>query len=389
MPDATNSHRSADVIVIGGGVIGCAIALRLAQANLKVLVLDRAEPGGEASAAAAGMLAPQGELTEPEAFSDLCMASKELYARFVEEVNESSGQEVYYRQDGSLLVALDDAGADELEEIYRRQRQRGFRLELLEAAEVHRRVPGLAAELRSGLFVPGDHWIDNERLMGALVKACQRNSVRFEAGCQATGFRVKKGLVESVEVVFESTGDGASYSADAFILAAGCWSHELVSSLGMYLPLQPCRGQMLEFEVPEEFPLVVRSGLHYLVPRPERRIVVGTTAEYVGYKKWVTGEGLRSILEGASRLAPLLSQLRFRRAWAGLRPDTADHLPVLGYGELQNLIFATGHFRNGILLAPVTAQLISELVLKGATSRPLDAYRPTRFASRTGVSLES
>jgi glycine oxidase len=388
MPHAPDSSHTADVIVIGGGVIGCAIAFRLAQARLSVVVLDRGEPGCEASAAAAGMLAPQGELTEPEAFSALCMASRELYPRFAEEVEDSSGQKVHYRQDGSLLVALDEKQADELLEIYRRQTPRGFGLELLEAGEVHRRFPGLAPQLLTGLFVPGDHWIDNERLMSALVKSCQRQGVRIEAQRAATRFRMKNRRVESVEVTHTSTPDRAPYSAATFILAAGCWSHELVSPLGMALPLQPCRGQMLEFEAPEELPLVVRAGLHYLVPRPERRILVGTTAEYVGYKKWVTGEGLRSILEGAGRLAPLLNQLRFRRAWAGLRPDTADHLPILGYGELENLIFATGHFRNGILLAPVTAQLISELVLTGSTSRPLNTYRPARFGSRLASERE-
>jgi glycine oxidase len=136
---------------------------------------------------------------------------------------------------------------------------------------------------------------------------------------------------------------------------------------------------MLEFEAPRELPCVVRAGIHYLVPRPERRLLVGTTAEYTGFEKAVTAKGLFSILEGVVRLAPLVSELRFLRAWAGLRPDTADHLPILGYGEIENLVFATGHFRNGILLAPVTAEIIADLIFKGSTSRPIEAYRPTRF----------
>jgi len=144
---------------------------------------------------------------------------------------------------------------------------------------------------------------------------------------------------------------------------------------------------MIEFESPQDFPLVVRASTHYLVPRAQRRIVAGTTTEYVGFEKAVTGEGLRSILEGAMRITPLVKQLRFRRAWSGLRPDTADHLPILGYGELDNLLFATGHFRNGILLAPITAQLISELLLAGSTSRPIEVYRPTRFARISSDSL--
>ena len=165
----------------------------------------------------------------------------------------------------------------------------------------------------------------------------------------------------------------------AYVLAAGCWSGELAEQLGVKAPLVPCRGQMLDFEAGREVPLIVRAGIHYLVPRPEQRVLVGTTAEYVGQDKAVTGEGLRSILEGAMRWAPLVGDLRFRRAWAGLRPDTADHLPILGYGEIDNLVFATGHFRNGILLAPVTAEVIAGLILKGSVSQPMEIYSPRRF----------
>ena len=141
---------------------------------------------------------------------------------------------------------------------------------------------------------------------------------------------------------------------------------------------------MIEFETPTDIPLAVREGRHYIVPRWPRRVLAGTTQEYAGHEKSVTGEGLRSILEGVGRFAPFVNKLKFHRAWAGLRPDTADHLPVLGRGQrVENLIFATGHFRNGILLTPITAQLISELVVTGSTAQPIEAYRPDRFAHAT------
>ncbi|HLW79556.1 MAG TPA: FAD-dependent oxidoreductase, partial [Terriglobia bacterium] len=219
--------------------------------------------------------------------------------------------------------------------------------------------------------------IDNQLLTPAVAKAAERLGAEFLTHRTVTKISVAGSRVESVEA-------SSRISAGSFILAAGCWSSGLVQPLGIEMPAQPCRGQMIEFDSPQEFPLVVRAGHHYLVPRAPHRVLVGTTAEHAGYEKEVTGEGLRSILEGVLRIAPTVKDLRFRRAWAGLRPDTADHLPVLGYGELDNLIFATGHFRNGILLAPVTAQLISELLLTGSTSRPVEAYRPTRFG-RAGL----
>jgi len=237
-------------------------------------------------------------------------------------------------------------------------------------------VAGLSAQVRTGLFVPGDHWLDNERLMRALVIACQRVGVRFEKGYAVREIHTHEGFVESV-----ATENGGSFTAQSYVLAAGCWSGLVAGGLPNAAPVTPCRGQMMEFEVTSEFPCVVRAGIHYFVPRPGRRVLVGTTAEYVGYEKAVTANGLLSILAGAQHLAPLVSDFRFLRAWAGLRPDTADHLPILGYGNLRNLVLATGHFRNGILLAPITAEIVADLILNGSTSQPIAAYRPTRFGS--------
>ncbi|HKS95113.1 MAG TPA: glycine oxidase ThiO [Terriglobia bacterium] len=370
---------TADVVVMGGGVIGCAVALRLAQQRLKVAVVDRAEPGSEASSAAAGMIAPQGEMVEFGPYFELCAVSRDLYAGFVEEVESLAGESVGYRREGTLLVAPDEAASRELEEIYRRQQSQGLPLERLTRAAVLERVPRLSSEIVSGVFLPGDHRVDNERLTPAVAQAASRLGVTLMTHTVVTRLNVTSGRLESIETRADSGSATSTLSAGRFVLAAGCWSSELVAPLGMHLPMQPCRGQMLEFESTEELPFAVRAGHHYLVPRAPRRILAGTTAEYAGFEKQVTGEGLRSILEGVMRFAPFMKQLRFQRAWAGLRPDTADHLPILGYGGIDGLIFATGHFRNGILLAPVTAQLIAELVVTGSTSRSIEAYRPTRF----------
>jgi glycine oxidase len=380
MAGISNCSRTADVIIIGGGLIGSSIALRLAQARLKVLVLDRGEPGGEASSAAAGMIAPQGETLEPDAFFAFCASSHALYPSFVTEIEELSGRNVGYHREGTLLVAVDEAKVAELEKIYWAQTRSGLPLERLTPEALQQKVPGLSKKIRSGLGVSEDHWVDSEGLMRAVIEAARRQGVAFRPHCPVRKLNLQEGRVESLEASSDANRTSSTYSAGKFVLAAGCWSSELLAPLGMALPMQPCRGQMLEFDSPRELPLVVRAGIHYLVPRAPKRILVGTTAEYAGFEKAITGEGLRSILNGATRIAPLLKDCHFRRAWAGLRPDTADHLPILGYGELENLILATGHFRNGILLAPLTAQLTSELLLTGSTSQPIGAYRPTRFA---------
>jgi glycine oxidase len=371
------SHQP-DAIVIGGGLIGSSVALRLAQAGLSVSVFDRGEPGAEASSAAAGMIAPQGERVQSRAFMDLCWASHGLYPEFVAEVESLSGQRAGYRQDGSLLVALDDDQARELE-----ADQAGAAAEALGAAPAYapvqplppeatsRRVPGLSGEILSAFFLPADHWVDNERLTAAVIEAARRLGVAFSAHKTVDGFVVNDGRVTSIEA------DGERFSAGEFVLAAGAWSGTLARSAGLEIPTVPCRGQMMEFELASELPMVVRAGHHYLVPRAGRRAIAGTTAEYAGFEKSLTAAGLASVLEGTLRLAPFLADSRLVRTWAGLRPDTPDHLPVLGPSGIARLTVATGHFRNGILLAPITARLIADLVLKGSES--LQAFRADRF----------
>jgi glycine oxidase len=381
MAPVSSSSRTADVIVIGGGLIGSSIALRLAQAKLQVLVFDRGEPGAEASSAAAGMIAPQGESAEPDAFFALCAASHALVPDFVAEIEELSGQEVDFRREGSLLVAVQEKQVAELEKLFWTQTRAGLPLERLSPAGLQHRMPGLSSKIRLALGVSEDYWVDNEKLTRAVIEAARRLGVRFCAHCPVEDLSVHENRVEAIRAGSGHPGGEATlFSAECFVLAAGCWSGGLAAQVGLPLSMQPCRGQMMEFESPREIPYVVRAGIHYLVPRSARRVVVGTTVEYAGFEKTVTAEGLQSILNGAMRFAPFLKDCAFRRAWAGLRPDTADHLPVLGYGKLHNFILATGHFRHGILLAPITAQQISELVLTRSTSRSLEAYRPSRFA---------
>jgi glycine oxidase len=221
--------------------------------------------------------------------------------------------------------------------------------------------------------------VDNERLTAAVVEAARRRGVAFHAHRTVRSLIVHNGRLESIEV------GGERLCAGEFVLAAGCWSGELAASAGVDIPTVPCRGQMLEFELVSPLPMVVRAGHYYLVPRAGGKVLAGTTAEYVGFEKSVTAEGMASILQATLRLAPLLGEARFCRAWAGLRPDTADHLPVLGRSGVQGLTLATGHFRNGILLAPVTAKLIAEMVLANSSPPAIEAFRVSRFSLEAKV----
>ena len=239
-------------------------------------------------------------------------------------------------------------------------------LQPLTAAEVHARSAGLSPQIRSGLFVPGDHWVDNERLMRALLIACQRAGVRLEAGHAVQEFHTQGDHIESV-----MAGNGASFTAKTYVLAAGCWSGEIAGGLGIHVPITPCCGQMMEFEAPRELPFVVRAGIHYLVPRPERRVAGGNDRGIHRLRKGSDGE--RAALHSRRRGAPGAAGERAAASCArgqacGPTPRTTCRFWVME--KLNNLVFATGHFRNGILLAPVTAEIIADLIMKGSTSRP-------------------
>lgn len=381
MAHTLDSSKKADILIVGGGIIGSAIALRLARSGANVTVVDRGQPCSEASGAAAGMIAPQGEMIEPEAFSEFCTVSRDLYPDLAAEVEELAGESVHYRNDGTLLAAIDEAECEELEHVYRTQTQRGLPLERLTNDNIGKRLPGLSPRIELALFVPGDHWVDNERLTRGLIKAGERSGATYHWNCALTGFNVQGDQVESVRVMPQGTTAETTLSAERVVLAAGCWSGQLAETFGLSLPIVPCHGEMVEFETPSELPYVVRAGINYVVPRGAQTALAGTTARWGGFEKTVTAGGLQSIIQGATRILPIAKDFRFRRAWAGLRPDTKDHLPILGFGTLRNLIFATGHFRNGILLAPITAKVIAELILAGTPSCSLDLYSPGRFSA--------
>ncbi len=372
------SGETADIVIVGGGLIGASVAFRLAQAGRKVAVVDRGEPGREASAAAAGMLAAQVGMEKTGALSELCLASREIFPEFVREVEDASGTEIEYCRRGMLEVARDEQELNDLERKFTLQKTLGLTVEKLSAGEVREKCPGLDPAVQGGLFFAEDHWLDNEALSVAVLRAARKVGVKFFPQTEIQKAELTGGSLKELRSATHR------FSGNQFILAAGCWSGELAKRFGLHVPVSPSRGQMMEFQSDREIEHTIWGGHCYVVPRDGGRLLVGVTIEDVGFDKSVTAAGLEEILSGVIRFAPWLRECRFRRAWAGLRPDSADHWPILGKGEISNLFFATGHFRNGILLAPITARLISELVLNGSSSHLMDAFSPNRFSRNEG-----
>jgi glycine oxidase len=344
-----------DVLVIGGGVIGCAIARLLARDGRRTLLLERDEPGAHASWAAAGMLAPLAEADEPGPFLSLLLQSRAMYPELARALREETGMEVGYRDEGSLYLALTPADEATLEARYRWQAEAGLPVERLGREEALALEPGIAPAVRGALRFPEDHQVDNRLLSRALARAATAAGAEIRAGVE-----VSEILVEGGRAVGVRTEDGERIDAGAVVVAAGSWAGA-IGGLPRPLPVSPVHGQLLAVHTaPPLFRHVVHTPRVYLVPRADGRLIVGATVERVGFEKAVTPAGLMSLLVPALEAAPSLADAPLVESWSGLRPGTPDGLPILGPDpEVGGLHYAAGHYRNGILLAPVTADLIS------------------------------
>jgi len=360
-----------DVLIVGGGIVGCAAALRLADAGLDVAVVDRGEPGREASWAAGGILAPEVEAHGPGAFIELMRAGAARWRRFAAELRERADIDCGYRDDGTLQLAFDDDEAATLAARARWQREAGLQVETLAASDVAALEPALAPPslaLRYG----GGHQIDPRAAVRALVVACVRAGVTF-VRAEARRVRHDGGRVLGVD------GDAGPLDAAHVVVAAGAWS-SLVD--GVPLPrgaVTPVRGQMIELRAPAP-PVrhVVFGAGGYLVPRADGRVLVGSTEERVGFVKDVTAAGLAALCARAARLAPSLAALPVADHWSGLRPASADALPYLGGTPVAGLWIASGHFRNGVLLAPLSGEIVAALVTGGTVPVDVTALSPSR-----------
>jgi glycine oxidase len=350
---------ATDCIIVGGGVVGLLAGLRLRDAGVTVTIVDRAEPGRESSWAAAGILAPQVEAHGPGPLFDLLRVSCRLWPALALELRERGGHDIGYRQEGTLVVAADAAAAEALTAGLQWQRDAGLRLEPLAPAALAEREPSLAPAA-AGYWLPDDRQLDSRALVRALVAACEAVGVRFLRSAvrrvEHDGQRVR-GIVH----------DDGFAPAGHVVVAAGAWSAQLA---GVPLPADavfPVRGQMLELRPPAPtLRHVVFGAGGYLVPRRDGRVLCGSTEEHAGFARETTAAGLEALAARAARLCPSLESAPRSDHWAGLRPASSDGLPFIGSTAVAGLHVATGHFRNGIVLGPLTAAIVVALVTEAA-----------------------
>jgi glycine oxidase len=382
--DRSHADRSPDVLIVGGGIIGLVTAWRSAQRGLRTTVVDPA-PGGGAAQVAAGMLAAVTELHYGEQILlGLNLESARRYPAFAAELAEVSGQDLGYRTCGTLAVALDADDRAHLRELHSLQQRSGLESEWLTGRECRRLEPMLAPGVRGGLRVDGDHQIDPRRLAAALVTAGLRAGVTFRRD-QAESLTVAADRATGVALA-----DGALISAGQVVLAAGSLSGKFAGVPDDVLPpVRPVKGQVLRLTVPcarapflsRTVRAVVRGSQVYLVPRENGELVVGATSEERGWDATVTAGGVYELLRDAHELVPGITELPLTEAQAGLRPASPDNAPLLGPTDLPGLQLATGHYRNGVLLTPVTGDVMAELLATGELSAEAAPFTPRRFSS--------
>jgi glycine oxidase len=371
------------VAIIGAGVVGLGIAWRLAARGVRVSVFDKGSHGGGATHAAAGMLAACAE-AEPgeEALVALGRDSQARWPAFAEELKQASGIDVELRREGTLVIALTADDQAKLLHHLAFQQKLDLPLHWISAAETRRREPHLAGKLAGAVFSPQDHQVDNRKLARALAAAAQAAGASIYehqpvAAISSHGRRVD-GIV---------LADGREHAADTVVLAAGAWSRGIAGSIADLAPqslppVRPIKGQMLALRMDPAAPLinhVIWGPGIYLVPRLDGRLIAGATVEENGFDSTLTAGGLLTLLEAAWRAVPAIEELPIDEMWVGHRPGSRDDAPILGPAPLAGLIYATGHHRNGILLAPVTADTIARLVLDGTLDPAIRPFGIERF----------
>jgi glycine oxidase len=370
MPAATS-----DVVVIGAGIIGCTTARALAAEGMQVLVLERSRVAAESSGAAAGILAPRVHATEGAMFP-LAIESHSRYARLVEELRDETGLDVEYARSGVLDLAYDEAREEELRDKVQWLQGLGHDVSWLDREAVLAEEASLSPDLRGAFFDGDAYHVNPTRLTTAIAQSAARRGVTFQMGHDVLGIHGSDGRATTI-----LTTAGEVF-ADRVVIATGAWTSHFDRWLGLPIPVFPARGQILTVTaVPPPLHAIVFGLEGYLLPRLDGTVVVGATVEHVGYDKGLTAGGVAWLLNTLGALCPALANAPLDRIWTGLRPGSPDDLPIVGRPPgWENVTIATGHYRNGIMLAPITAQLVADLVTRGATNIVgADAVSPARF----------
>ncbi len=364
------ARNQADVVIIGGGIIGCAIAYNLAKRDVNTLVIDKApRVGTEASWAGAGILTSHASTHEP--YPTLCRASLALYPALAAELKAETQIDIEFIQAGTLSAIFHPDEAAGLIGLAERRVNRGFSAQVLTAEEALRLEPALSTSIQSAVLFPEDAQVRNPKLVTAFAKGAAQLGTRFKLGNPAAEFIREHGRVVATVV------NGERIYADTFVIAAGCWAGAVIGMLGCPIPIVPAKGQIVLVEaMPPLFHRPIDGLGVYLVPRADGKLLIGATVEFAGYDKSTTVDAVKQLIDAGIGIAPALAQSTFVQTWVGLRPY-AKKGPLLGYlpGH-ENVVLASGHFKNGILLAPITGQLIAELLTTEETSLPLTPFQP-------------
>lgn len=361
-------------MIVGAGVIGLALARSLhKKAGGSITVVDRRDPGLEASYAAAGMLAPQAEADSPDEFFRFCRASNAIYPDFASSLMDETGVDIGFDDSGTLYLALNEHDLSELSRRYEWQSGAGLRVEHLTSDETRQVEPFVSPDTLGSLFFPEDRQVDNRELVRALVRYADLHGIEMLPECDIVEIReTAEGSAAAV------SSQGQVFSAGTVVIATGAWT-SLIRGAGPEtgLPeIKPVRGQMAGFRTAKRlFRKVIYSARGYLVPRSDGRILAGATTEHAGFENGVTDEGIGAVVEAAYEISPSLAGLRIEEKWSGLRPYSMTERPFIGMvGSSGNIFAAVGHYRNGILLAPLTAEILAERIVTGAVGEFLESF---------------
>jgi glycine oxidase len=366
------SNRGHNIIIVGGGVIGLSIARALAFRGVNdICLLERSSLGTEASYAAAGMLAPQAEADSRDEFFDLLCQSRDLYPAFASALQEETGIDIELDQTGTLYLAFSEHDQAEIDQRHDWQTRAGLPVEKMSSSDARLLEPNIAANVSGALRFPKDIQVENRRLLNALISSVAQLDIEVRTGINVEGIHIEKNRVTGVRTSEETL------HCQKVILAAGAWT----SIVHPIIRVEPVRGQMVCLNPkPQLTRHVIYSPRGYIVPRQDGRLLAGSTSEHAGFVKEVTAAGLTSILSNAIEICPAVATLAVSDLWAGMRPKAPDGLPVLGpCGEIDRLIYATGHYRNGILLAPITGELIAKTIVQETLQPALTPFSPDRF----------